>query len=215
MPVEVVGTTEKNEGRRTDEVDDRSEEENGADDLKCLDWLVNYRLPEYFAFLDDPFHQFTETNLFRNPNNGSVSEDFMRREDKEQLEQVICDTLIEERLTKKCSLLCWIYRVLATSPKRQLSLNDIYHRFLILNSNHGKLLPNWKFSVGETLLTSKCFVYKHSLWSINADFALKYERAALDQGLSHRCPPPFASTYEVLDTSRKRCLVIVHREDCL
>lgn len=44
MSVEVCGTVEENEGRRA-EVDDKSEEENGADDLKCLDWLVNYRLP--------------------------------------------------------------------------------------------------------------------------------------------------------------------------
>lgn len=45
MPIEVVGTIGENEGGRADEVNDKSEEENDADDLKCLDWLINYRLP--------------------------------------------------------------------------------------------------------------------------------------------------------------------------
>uniref|UniRef100_A0A0R3RXM7 Fork-head domain-containing protein n=1 Tax=Elaeophora elaphi TaxID=1147741 RepID=A0A0R3RXM7_9BILA len=199
MPVEVVDEVGENEGRRADEVDDKSEEENGTDDLKCLDWLVNYRLPEYFGTLDDSFHQFTEKNLFRNSNDGSVSEEILYYEDEDQVtEQMICDT---PTATEKCSLLCWIYQVLATSPERQLSLNDIYHRFLVLNPDCEKLSSNWKFSVRETLLNSKCFIYKHSLWSINADFALKHERDALAEGLSHRCP-----TYEVGDTSNKRCI---------
>ncbi|CAG9532836.1 unnamed protein product [Cercopithifilaria johnstoni] len=201
MPAEVVGTVGENEGRRADEVDDKSEEENGADDLKCLDWLVNYRLPEYFVSLDDSFHQ---KNLFRNSNDGSASEDmYCEDNDYVAIEQVIYDTSAEKRLAKKCSLLCWIFRVLATSSERQLSLNDIYHRFLVLNSDRGKLPPNWKFSVGETLLNSKCFIYKHSLWSINADFALKHEHDALAQGLSHRCPPSVSSTCEIVDISNK------------
>ncbi|VDM19826.1 unnamed protein product [Wuchereria bancrofti] len=189
MPVEVVGTAGENEER---EMDDKSEE-NGADDLKCLDWLVDYRLPEYFASLDGSFHQFTENSLL-NPNSASVSEDTM------------CDdTSTEKRLVNKCSLLCWIYRVLATSPERQLSLNDIYHRFLVLNLDWVKRTPNWKFSVGETLLSSKSFIYKHSLWSINADFALKHEHAALVQGPSHRCPPSVSSAYKIVNTSKKKC----------
>ncbi|KAM3716906.1 Forkhead box protein [Dirofilaria immitis] len=195
MP-EVVDKVKENEGRKADKVDDKSEEENGDDDLKCLNWLVNYKLPEHFAILDDSFHQFNEKNLFRNFNNGSVSEDIIYHEDKDQVrEQMICNTSTVKRLSKKCSLLCWIYRVLATSSERQLSLNDIYNHFLLLNPDWGKLSSNWKFSVVEVLLTSKCFMRRHSLWSINTEFALKYERAALAQGFSHRCPPSISSTY--------------------
>ncbi|VDM93385.1 unnamed protein product [Onchocerca ochengi] len=139
--------------------------------------------------------------------------DDLIREDKEQItaEQVICNNSTDKRLVNKCSLLCWIYRVLATSSERQLSLNDIYHRFLSLNPNWEKLLPNWKFSVGETLLTSKCFICKDSLWSINADFALKHERAAVAQGLSHRCPPSISSTCEIIDASRKNVLGLLKK----
>ncbi|VIO98789.1 Uncharacterized protein BM_BM588 [Brugia malayi] len=190
MPVEVVGIARENEER---EMDDKSEEEDGADDLKCLDWLVDYRLPEYFA-LDGSFHHFTEKNLLFSPSSASISEDIM------------CDdTSTEKRLANKCSLLCWIYRVLATSPERQLSLSDIYHRFLVLNPDWVKRSPNWKFSIGETLLSSKSFIYKHSLWSVNADFALKHERAALVQGPSHRCPPSVPSAYKIVNTSKKKC----------
>ncbi|VDO31947.1 unnamed protein product [Onchocerca flexuosa] len=110
---------------------------------------------------------------------------------------------VAKRSVNKCSLLCWIYRVLATSSERQLSLNDICHRFLLLNPNWEKLSSNWKFSVGETLLTSKCFMCKDSLWSINADFALKHEHGAIAQGLSHRCPPSVSSTCEINDASKK------------
>ncbi|VDK70727.1 unnamed protein product [Litomosoides sigmodontis] len=205
MPVEVVDTVEENEGRRSDGVDDKSLEENDVDDLKCLDWLVNYRLPGYFASLDDSFHQLNEKNQFHNFNGRSISENITYSEDKDctAVEQVICNTPTDKCLAEKCSLSCLIYRVLATSPERQLSLNDIYRRFLVLNSDWGGLSSNWKFSVGETLLNSKCFVYKHSLWSINADFALKHEQDALAQGLSHRCPPSVSATREVIDTSVK------------
>lgn len=49
---------------------------------------------EYFASLDDSFHELTEKNLFRNFNDKSVSEDITYCEDKDciAVEQVICDT---------------------------------------------------------------------------------------------------------------------------
>ncbi|VDO25499.1 unnamed protein product [Onchocerca flexuosa] len=46
MPIEIIDAVGENEGRKADEVADKSEEENEADDLKCLDWLVSYRLPD-------------------------------------------------------------------------------------------------------------------------------------------------------------------------
>uniref|UniRef100_A0A915PMM7 Uncharacterized protein n=1 Tax=Setaria digitata TaxID=48799 RepID=A0A915PMM7_9BILA len=219
MQAVVRNTVRKSEGASAGEVDDTSEEENGDDELKCLDWLVSYKLPdngenlEYFSPLDDSFHQFIDLNLLHNYNTESVSKvAHYRSTSQYAVEQVFCNSsegtmsvrlfsyAYGERFDKK--LFPVVLAIPTTGyitrrpsiPGRYISPFYCSSTHMILHGN--KLTPDWKYLIGQALVTSKCFACKHSLWFVNDDLASKYVANALLQGPYHRCPPPLCSSSE-------------------
>ncbi|VDM99662.1 unnamed protein product [Thelazia callipaeda] len=167
MSSSVTNTTGEDSEEESCVMQNESKKEYHNDDLTSLNWLVGYKLPDYFTLADNSCHQHVSANASCSSNSSHISEDVLFSQNRDELlEEKLSDASSDKISTSKCSILCLIYRVLATSSNRRLSLSDISRRFAVL----------------------------HSFWSINPEFAKKYQHVALAEGFAHRCPSaPFLS----------------------
>ncbi|VDM46722.1 unnamed protein product [Toxocara canis] len=194
--VEVSAATASNE-----EASGSEEEEDY--DLKSLDWLISYKLPDFYTPLfDDSVASSASSSSSSESSGASASEEDTVQASKTSLisrRKQPQEKALQQEISK-CTTLCWLYRILATSPGLAMSLAEIFQKFVELNPERERLSPNWKQSVRHSLLSSACFApsnsvqSRHVFWTVQGDHARKQQRSALAGGPLHKCPQGDVST---------------------
>lgn len=143
-------------------------------DLKSMQWLISYKFPDFYSPLLDTYED-------ESPSASILSESFSYSsldnsstvwiESSSRCKSYPAGSCFTLK-GKRCSAVCLLHKIIASSPDNSLSLSEIFHRFTELNPEFTRLLPRWRIELRNCLETLDCFARKtvgseEILWMIN------------------------------------------------